>query len=302
MTTDFLMTTTDSKEKITPILQHEVDIFNPVQDPVKRQLMLRATESLSAMSDAVFKSPKSAAPMKLRDNAIPIVSDVKIVDPEIRNMTAAAAFEQLDIEANLTEEERIRKALDEYALMMGAADKLIAESRQKSADADQQRDFMRVKADAKIEEAKKRAETLEAKKREIEMLMEANELEMKARKMKQEAQKMKEEAERKKEVERLRMEEAALRELEDIQEEKEEEVEEDEEETGEVEVVRVEIVEVGRTPGDVAMDDPVAEERMDEEQKELKANEVVFVPANEELPIVEEVLATAKAEIEESTG
>merc|ERR1719234_753424 len=166
------------------------------------------------MTDAVFNSSTSPSTMKLRDNAIPIVSDVKIVDPEIRNMTAAAAFEQLDIDANLTEEERIRKALDEYALMMGAADKLIAESRQKSADADQQRDFMKLKAEAKIEEEKKKAETLESKKREIEMLMEANELEMKARKMKQEAQK-------KKEAERERMEEAAMRELEDIQEEKE---------------------------------------------------------------------------------
>merc|ERR1719312_2320920 len=145
--------------------QHEVDIFNPVQDPVKRELMLRAKDSLSVISDAVFYNPLKTSP-KLRDNAIPIVSNVQIVDPEIRNMTAAAAFEQLDIEANLTEEERIRKALDEYALMMGAADKLIAESRQKAADADQQRDFMRVKADAKIEEAKKKAETLEAKKRE----------------------------------------------------------------------------------------------------------------------------------------
>merc|ERR1719312_83647 len=143
--------------------QHEVDIFNPVQDPVKRELMLRAKDSLSVISDAVFNNPLKSSP-KLRDNAIPIVSNVQIVDPEIRNMTAAAAFEQLDIEANLTEEERIRKALDEYALMMGAADKLIAESRQKAADADQQRDFMRVKADAKIEEAKKKAETLEAKK------------------------------------------------------------------------------------------------------------------------------------------
>ena len=95
MTTDL---TSGIKEKISPILQHEVDIFNPVQDPVKRQLMLRAKESLSAMSDAVFNSPKTGVPMKLRDNAIPIVSDVKIVDPEIRNMTAAAAFEQLDIE------------------------------------------------------------------------------------------------------------------------------------------------------------------------------------------------------------
>merc|ERR1712002_1137593 len=130
--------------------------------------MLRVKESLSAMTDAVFNSSTSPSTMKLRDNAIPIVSDVKIVAPEIRNMTAAAAFEQLDIDANLSEEERVRKALDEYALMMGAADKLIAESRQKAADADQQRDFMRLKADAKIEEAKKKAETLEAKKREIE--------------------------------------------------------------------------------------------------------------------------------------
>merc|ERR1719167_808895 len=188
--------------------------------------MMRAKESLSVISDAVFNSPVKSSP-KLRDNAIPIMSDVKIVDPEIRNMTAAAAFEQLDIEANLTEEERIRKALDEYALMMGAADKLIAESRQKAADADQQRDFMRLKADAKIEEQKKKAETLEAKKREIEMLMEANELEMKARRMKEEAAKMKEEAERKKEAERRKMEEAAMRELEDIQEEKEEEEKEE---------------------------------------------------------------------------
>jgi len=304
MTTD-LRLTTDSKQKIiSPMLQHEVDIFNPVQDPVKRQLMLRAQESLSAMSDAVFNTPKGV-PMKLRDNAIPIVSDVKIVDPEIRNMTAAAAFEQLDIEANLTEEERVRKALDEYALMMGAADKLIAESRQKAADADQQRDFMKLKADAKIEEAKKRAETLEAKKREIEMLMEANELEMKARKMKQEAQKMKEEAERKKEAERLRMEEAAMRELEDIQEEKEEEVEE--EEAGRVEVVAVEMVEVAQMKGvtveedGVKGDDDGAEaaakkEEEDRREEEEKAEEFAFIPANEEIPIaVEEAAPTAAA-------
>merc|ERR1711990_381271 len=201
------------KTKISPLIteqqKHEVDIFNPVQDPVKRQLMLRAKDSLSAVSDAVFVNAAPHAqrptPDRLRDNAIPIVSDVKIVDPEIRNMTAAAAFEQLDIDANLSEEERIRKALDEYALMMGAADKLIAESRQKAADADTQRDFMRLKADAKIEEAKKRADVLEAKKREIEMLMEANELEMKAKRMKQEAQRMKDEAEKKKEAERARM-------------------------------------------------------------------------------------------------
>jgi len=296
MTTDLLM----KKQPSTKMLiaaqhhQHEVDIFNPVQDPVKRELMMRAKDSLSAISDAVFNSPVKSSP-KLRDNAIPIVSDVKIVDPEIRNMAAAAAFEQLDIDANLTEEERIRKALDEYALMMGAADKLIAESRQKAADADQQRDFMRLKADAKIEEQKKKAETLEAKKREIEMLMEANELEMKARRMKEEAAKMKEEAERKKEAERRRMEEAAMRELEDIQEEKEEE---EEEEKAMVEV------KVGQAKEDVVVveievvDQAPPTSREESKEEEDKVIEVVAAAVAPVVAVEAEAVSSAAALME----
>jgi len=283
-TTDLKMTTamTSTKQQQKSLLiSHEVDIFNPVQDPVKRDLMMRAKESLSVISDAVFSPIKSP----LRDTAIP-VSDIKIVDPEIRNMSAAAAFEQLDIEANLTEEERIRKALDEYALMMGAADKLIAESRQKAADADTQRDFMRLKADAKIEEAKKRADVLEAKKREIEMLMEANELEMKAKRMKQEAQRMKDEAEKKKEAERARMEEMALRELEIIEEKPKEEEEaqkaEEREEEEEEMVTEVAVVEAAEKGAASEIPTTIVDDVVDGEA--AAAAELVFIPANEEIP------------------
>lgn len=249
--TDLMM-----KMKKGPIIMHEVDIFNPVKDPVKLEVMMRAKESLSLISDAVFSPIK--APIK--DTMIP-VSDIKVIDPQTRNMSAAVAFEQLDIDATLTEEEKVRKALDEYEVMMGAADKLIQESRAKAADADQQRDFLRMKADAKIEEAKKRANDLEHKKKELEIRMEAHELEMKARKMKDEATKMKEDMERRKQKE---ADEAALRELEDIEEEPIEEEEAQKEE----EMVAVEA--------------------------EAPPAEVLFIPADEEIP--EEMLQKSEEE------